>query len=594
MLQQAISVALLAAMTTTIPPAASQGIQGTISGNVRQGPPATRVFVATPYPSSPGDSTAAVTIGNTIRSKLSNNIGGSDWAVVTRAEMNKNLISWGYSADQLFQPESARQMVTAMQARMFVMTTMTKGSDGRFTASVRVTGATDDAGHVLKSTQAAGQSLTDFANKLTDQISVVFKAYPDAKQCSDNLTTAKPKALEGANRALKSIPGYGFPEYCLGLIEQMKDSTGPETVKHFRNAVADDPFSLKAVNQLAIIDQKKKDTTAVVSDFTQMLTIQPSNRLLADQAYKIFKQWGHPEAADSLAAAQMLIDPSSPDWPDLMGNSCAAAAASGNLDPARTKAKFECAYKSFLRVVELDPTRADTDFYPKIVYVAGNRADSMMWAKKWAEKYSSIVDPYKLELSLYMDAGQVDSALGVVKMIGAIDPTDARGVLAVEQAMLKAHRYDDAIKLAPMFPKGGDESSRNLFAGLLVTFADSMTRDSLHRNDSTLAHMGHAIVAFNPPNKGYTDFGHYFIITSYVPGLQAQSAAARTDKSCETLKKYEAFLAAMESDPSMAALSASSNASLTTFATQMTGIISGEKPKMPELEKAFCKPAAKP
>ncbi len=359
-------------------------------------------------------------------------------------------------------------------------------------------------------------------------------------------------------------------------------------------SVAGDPFSIKAVNQIAIIDQKKKDHSPPSSaDYTQMLTIAPTNRGLADEAYKVFKQWGHPEAADSLADAQIKIDPSSPDWPDLKGNSCMIAASS-NPDQAKAKDKYKCAYDAFVHVIELDPTRADTDFFPKIVFVAGNRADSMTWIKKWADKYQSTPDPYKAELQMYMDAGQVDSALAVVKVLGALDPTDAKPVLAIESSMLKAKKYDDVFKLAPMFPKGADDNSRNLFAGLLVQEGQNIIADTANKTeakDSTLARMGHVIVAFHPSNAVYGEMGNYLIAASYTTSLTRLSVAAGADKSCETVTKYEALLDAMDAEPAIKALTTATTPSLVAYSNSLIGTIQSEKTnpqRLPAMKKAYC------
>ena len=585
MLQQAISVLILSA-AAAVSPVSAQGVRGTISGNAPYVAPATRVLVATPYPSSGADSTSAVIIGSAIRDKLASKIGGDDWLVITRREMNTNFQTWGYSPDQLFSPESARQVASAMLARVFVMTTTSKGPGGLFTASIRVTGIADDAGQVVQATQLAGQTAADFGSRIAEQVTIIFKAYPDAKNCKDNFAANKSKAADGANKALRVVPNYGFAEYCLGLIEQAKDSVGAEATRHFKNAIIGDPFSLKAFNQLAIIHQKKHDSTAVVADYQQMITIAPTNRLLAEEAVKIFKQYNRPDAAEQVVVAQMKLDPTSPDWPDLLGNACAASAA-GEPDSAKARVKFACAYTAFVQEYTLDATRADTNFFPKIVYVAGNSADSLLWAKRWAAKYPSSTDPYKLELSIYSDAGQVDSALTIVDVLNKIDPTDSRPALAIEIALLKANRVDEAIKLGAFFQKNGDETSKNQYAGLLVSFADSATKRT-PSDDSTAVHLGQAVVAFNPPNKLYFEFGHYFIVRGLQNGLVVLSAAARADKSCTTVKRYSAFLDMLE--PSLVVISASSNSGIAQYGAGIMTSVRSERKAIPQLQGVFCKP----
>ncbi len=534
MLQHVISVSLLSAMAATAP-VASQGIspRSSISGVVRDaGPPATKVLVATPFPSSPADSTVAVIIGTALRDKLTSKLDQGEWSVISRRDMNTSFQTWGYNPDQLFPPDLARQVASSLSARMFVMTTLTKGPGGLFTASIRVTGIADDAGQVVKLAQLQGQTPQDFGGKIGEQATIIFKAYPEAKSCSDNVAANKPKAVISANNAIKVVPNYGLAEYCLGLIEQSKDSVGPETLRYFSNAVIGDPFSLFALNQIRIIHEKKKDSTAVVADYQAMLTIAPTNQKLADEAVKKFKRYGRPDAADQVVEQQLKIDPTNPDWQDLKGNSCAVQ-ASGESDPVKAKTKFACAYTAFEQELTLDPTRADTNFFPKIVYVAGNHADSMTWAKKWAEKYASTEDPYTLELQLYMDVGQTDSALMVVKTLNAINPGNPKPALAVDMALLKAKRYDDVIKLGAYFQKSGDDNSKNTYAGLLVTYADSETRNPT-RDDSLLARIGHALVAFNAPNKQFVEYGYYFNASGLQPGFIALSKPQRAATSRAT------------------------------------------------------------
>jgi len=351
-----------------------------------------------------------------------------------------------------------------------------------------------------------------------------------------------------------------------------------------------DPLSLKAVNQIAFIHYKKNDTTAVVNDYLKMLQIAPTNRELADLAVKTFRGYNRPDAAAAVVDTQIKLDPSSPDWPELKGNLCAGTAVVAKT-PAEAKENFKCAYDSFMRVYELDITRADTNFFPRMVFVAGNRADSVKWVKMWIDKFSSLPDPYKVQLQMYNDAGQTDSAAKVAKILMAIDPTDVRPMLAIEIALLNQQKYDEAIALGPSF-KGADEGGKNQFAQLLVTFADSASRRT-PQDDSTMVKLGRAIVAYNPSNKQWVEYAHYFIVRGLQSGFQALSNQTRSDKSCETLTKYIAFLDTFE--PSLTAISASATTGIASYGNQLLTIVKDERgDKIPNLQKAFCKPAGKP
>ena len=65
-------------------------------------------------------------------------------------------------------------------------------------------GISDDAGQVVKATQAPNQQLNDFGNKMADQLSVIFKAYSDAKACNDQQTTNQVKAIDAREQGTQA------------------------------------------------------------------------------------------------------------------------------------------------------------------------------------------------------------------------------------------------------------------------------------------------------------------------------------------------------------------------------------------------------
>ena len=467
MLQQVISVSLLAVMAATAP-ASPQGIPAGACADCSHvsSAPAVKVIVTTPYPSNAADSASSVGVGNGIRDKLTRNIGG-EWAVITRRDMNTNLLNWGYSPDALLPEDQARVMASKLGARVLVATNLAKTADGRYVASTRMVGISDDAGHVVRMTQAPGQPLPDFGGKIADQLTIMFKAYADGKVCNDLQTTNKAKAIDAANKALKLIPNYGYAEYCLGLIEMQKDSASAAAQLHFKNALLGDPMSLQALGRVATIDLMKHDSAAVVADFQQMIRIAPTDRNLAERAINVFRQFNRPDAAEEVVNQQMKLDPSSPDWPELKGNTCAYQAAT-EPDTVKARAKFQCAYDAFSQVYTLDPTRADTLFFPKIIFVAQTQADSLTWARRYVQKFPTSIDALKLEAQLFVAAGNVDSAIAVANLITKIDPTEYKAAVAVGIALLNAKRDSAALQFVTFFQKTSDETARNTFAGLVI------------------------------------------------------------------------------------------------------------------------------
>jgi tetratricopeptide (TPR) repeat protein len=587
MLQQVMSIAVLASITAT-PPAVSQGIgrSSSISGSAVIGPPATKVLVATPYPANATDSAASVAIGNALRDKLIKNLSSGDWRVITQREMNDNLQQSGYNRDALLPPLQAQALANALTARIVVTTAVNKSADGQFIISARMYGVSDDAGQVVKATQAPGQQLADFGAKAGDQVVAIFKAYTDAKACTDQEATNKQKATDAATKALKAIPNYGYAEYCLGEIEQSKDSTSAATQQHFRNAAIGDPMSLKAVNQLAVIDDRKHDTTAVINDFKQMLTIAPTNKPLAETARAKFIAYGHPEAAEELVANQIKLDPTNPDWYDLRGNTGALQASSDTV-PATAKAKFACAYGAYDQEFTLDPSRADSIFFQKVIYVAGTAPDSLTWAKRFVEKFPASTTPLEVEASIYTALGQTDSAVAVANKIAAIDPTDSRPVLAVVQSLLKANQFDAALKFVPYVTKHGDEAAKNNFAGLVINAVQPLAQQT-PRPDSLMVLLGQAVIDVAPTAPNYLVFGNYFMAIGLADQLTPLSTATRSAKSCDAAKAEDALLTRLE--PALVVAAGSTNEGIATFAKGFQANLPPEKAYVAGVIKEQCKP----
>lgn len=553
MFQQVISVALVTFVAAT-PPVASQGIAaGACVTCTAISIPAERVLVATPYASNPADSANAVHLGYALRDRIAKNVDGGTWRVITTQEMNTNLMTSGYSKDALLPPEVAMQLAR-LTSKMFVMTTIAKAADGTYNATMRVISLPGDAGYVIRMPQAAGQSFADWGNKLGDQAGVVFKAFADAKQCLSNETAAPAKAVDAANHALKTLPNYGLAEYCLGEMAQAKDSASVDAQKHFRNALTGDPLSLRAVQSIAAIDLKRNDSTAVVNDFKQMITIAPTDRAIADRAYKVFSAFGRPDAADEVVAQQIALDPTDPDWPDLKGNSCAAAAV-GATDPAVAKAKFTCAFEAFQSVIKLDPTRADTDFFAKIIYVAPTSQDSLTWVKRYIDKYPSNTDPLKAEAQIYVAQGQLDSAVKVVNMLVKIDPTDAKPVLIVANAMIDNKHPEAVLQFVPYFQKAASDNDKNQFAGLLINKVLQPLAALTPRPDSSLIVFGQAIVDIAPTGPNLLVYGNYFMAIGLADQLTPVSTATRTAKNCESAKAEDTLLTRLEAALTVAATS---------------------------------------
>ena len=167
-------------------------------------------------------------------------------------------------------------------------------------------------------------------------------------------------------------------------------------------------------------------------------------------------------------------------------------------DPVKAKPKFDCAYSAFNQEYTLDPTRVDSLFFQKIIFVAQSGADSMTWARRFVQKYPTSVTALEVEAQLFTGAGQTDSAIAIVNMLTRLDSTESKPVLVVTKALIDAKHAEAALQFVPYFKKYADETAKNQYAGLLITRDSAARTDSTPRPDSSWCISARAVIDVTP------------------------------------------------------------------------------------------------
>jgi hypothetical protein len=127
------------------------------------------MIVANPFAAAPADSAAAVEVGSAIRDQVTKFVGDK-FQVVTREQMNKALEPYGYPADAILSQSLAVTLAKTLQAPILIAGEMTKGSDGRYTASMRLGGVDDTTATPVTTVQNSGESLADFGRRVADSL----------------------------------------------------------------------------------------------------------------------------------------------------------------------------------------------------------------------------------------------------------------------------------------------------------------------------------------------------------------------------------------------------------------------------------------
>ncbi len=578
MLQHVMSITLVAAMASATP--APSQIRANSAIYVASSKPIPGLMVANPVLTASGDSSVSVTVADGIRDRLTRSVGGS-YTVVSKRNMNTALATFGFAENELLNSSSATRLAGQIGGTKLIVTSvLAKGTDGRYTVTARVAnvGGTIDAGHVVTVAQAAGQPLADFGSKIADGLLPALKAWPEATSCIDQASTKPEKATEAAAKAFKTMPGLGLASYCLAELAKKRDSAGTTTLQAWQDVVKGDPLSLTSWNEIAVIYQIQKDSSKVIDTYQQMLRIAPTNQVLRDASYKVFAGYGRPDAAMAVVNEGIRLDPANTDWYDLKSNVCIG------------QGDLACAIASLEEVYAIDSTRADTNFYAKILYAAQQKPDTakyVLWAKRGADKYPSSPGILEELAIAYGWVGQSEQAVNTARQMIMVDDTKTSALMRVVKSLIDGKKYREAMSLATTVKGLSDVDVKNDYAGILLVPADSL-RQVAPLDTALVIGLSDAILRVAPSNANIVTYANFFIVVALVPSLTPMSQAVRaTSATCEGTRHYDAMLAKLEA--SAQAIVGSSTEAIANYGRSVIAPVQAERPAVTSMLGQRCK-----
>jgi tetratricopeptide (TPR) repeat protein len=499
---------------------------------------APRLLVANPSSFVPQDSSVSVAVGEGIRTRMDKVTGGL-YLVIPRQQMNDALKQFGYPADAILAPPVQRSFATSMQGRFLLSSTLTKAEGGRYNVTARLAGMNDDAGNTVSLNQGTGQNPADFGGAVADAFQPAVKSATDAKACIDQRTTAAPKALAAAKKALATMPKNGLAHYCMALLalDLKTKSDSLEAMKHLQEAVGGDSLSLPAWTLLAAGYEVRGDTAKTVDALKHMLLVAPTNQPLREQAFKLFLKYGHPEAAEQAAQEGLKLDPTNSDLWDLLSN-------------ARVyRGDYAGAVDALEQVIANDSAKADSSFFLKITVMASQKPDTsrlLRWASAGVKKYPNNIELQKQLLTAYSLTGQTDSLVRLTTKLMQTDSTQVPAALAAAQSLLAAKppKLKEAMPFLDYVVKYGDQQAKDAAATLITTSALPLLQEP---QDLALADtlLRRAVAVASPTSK-IAPFANYYLGLTTFLEVTKTDAATEKQKSCEGARQEQAALADAE------------------------------------------------
>lgn len=504
------------------------------SGARRLGAPtaaAPKLMVATPFAFVEADSAMAVEVGNALRDRMER-VAGSTYRVVPQSIMQSALTQYGYPPDAILPPVVARRLAQELQARVLLSSSLGKNESGVYVMTSRLAGVNDDAGNVVVVRQAPGQSIKQFGETVANEFQAAVKSADQAKACVDQRTSKPDKAAEAAQKAIAILPTNGLAQYCLAQLALDRNAPRAEVVASLKEAVKGDPQSLYAWTALAKEYEAAGDSAAVIDAYQRMLLAAPTNQPLRESAFKLFLQYGRPDAAVQVAQEGLRLDPSNADLWDLLSNAYA------------TGGDYAKAIEALEHVYLEAPDRADSTYFLKVTVFAAVRPDTaalLKWARLGVNKYPDNTALLGQLVTAYSLTGPVDSLVAVTTRLMALDTSAIAPALAAAKALAEQKRLAEALVFAEFVIRNGDAQAKEGAAAVLTNGALPLLQAEGQNLPLAADVLRRAVAAADPAGRVAPTANYVLGLATFlqIPEIDKQ---AEFNKSCDLARQMDGLL----------------------------------------------------
>lgn len=537
---------------------------------------APRLLVATPYTDRIADSATAVSIGNALRLRFQR-AAGTTYFVIPRDQMNRALAEYSYPADALLNRESARRLATAMQSRIMLFSELGR-EGGRLRMRARFAGLSDDAGTTITLIQQAGQTNQQFGEAVAAAFTQAIRAQKDAKDCVDLVATNATRAEAAAIRALRLWPSHGLAHYCLADIAKSRSADNPAYQIQLDSAVRGDSLSLRALGALADFFSARNDTANVVLKWQQMIEADPTNRALIENASKVFRSLGRPDAAERVADRGIALDSLDIAMWDLRSSACVF------------QSKYSCAVSSLEQIVTIDSARADSNFVFRLAVTAGmSAADSaplkerfLHWAQYGVRKFPTNANITSQAIQAYSLHGMTDSVLALTDRVLQLNASDVSPALTAIEILLTQKRWVDAARYGQMVLQSGDDQQKLAIAANFTNHARTLLSTAPTDPEAAYGLLKVGIPAAGGDQR-IAPLANFLMGFAGLQTAAKYDAQAQAEKSCEIARKMDGML-----DESQAGFTAGRSVNPATVDQQLPNVRT-YKTRTQSMIQAYCR-----
>ncbi len=476
----------------------------------------------------------AVEAADALRDRLEREYNCQELIIISRNDIFNSLTASGYDTASALSPNDAKLLGTIVRADEYISGTVAQTDEG-FRADLNLVLQRDPA-LVQPLGRFTGRRLSDIARAATSEIGQARKQIDAESKCVDALRAGnEEQAIQHADFGVQQYPRATLARLCKqAAYEEL--GFGPDSMLRIANEILEiDPRSRLALHVAAIAYQATGEDQHAVESWTTLVSLDPSNTGLVEQAISYLVTSGNAAAARPIIDEAAAQNPGDPDIQSL------------RFRVLLTIRDFKAAIVAGEELARTDTSRADSVFFRQLVqaYTADSQPQlAAETAARGVAKFPTNALLHQLHAQNLRTIGQLQQAEQASRRAVESDARIQGGWLQLAQIQNELNQPDSALaSLRQGLASGADPA---MIAQMASALGGQMYRQA--SSTKTVEDWERVIPWYELTDSLQTASGTPVPTTRFVLGFAAVNIAqpllqqAAEERSCEKAQRAQAYL----------------------------------------------------
>ena len=407
---------------------------------------------------SSNERTAGVQVADAVRTRVSNGANPRFLYVIPKNDIVNYLESSGYRADSSLGPSDLKELAKLLRADEILFGQVTRTAAG-YQVEPRLLLARDPT-VAQPLPPLTVREPDDAARDVERALEAARKQLADNQACENALRDQQyARAIAAANEAIRKYPNATMARTCLGSAYQAMKLPADSLLRVAKEIRQLDPRNSWGARYEYVAYKEKGDQENAVRALIKLMSLEPWNSQLQQQAIAELATLGKPAVAIPLVDSLLMSNPGDPTllrqrW--LLTLNAAAAA-----DSATAPGLYEQALVAGETLTKSDTSLADTTYFSRQVAAAASVSPQRgaEWAARAVRKYANNAEFWAIKAQLERRAGQLQTAEQSIRRSLQINSSQPNARLLHAQIFVDLNMPDSAVAIARAAVAAGEDAA---------------------------------------------------------------------------------------------------------------------------------------